>query len=224
MTLPAAVAQWAPRSLEQLLEELADLARRASSGEPVRRPYVTAHLRSGRAIEGVVLALHSDRMGRRTLVLHVPGPERFAALDVSHLPVEALEALTVHAVDQLEAAPPGSPPPPTRLELRRRVAATEKALQAKLGLPLALTVDPGEDPKELAALAHLEALLPEVLSAIASTDLGKQALVGVKSVKLATDEAMGVMLAEGVLTVTAALSPARRASPHALTEAIEKAL
>ncbi len=161
----------------RLLEELAGLAARARAGEPFSAPRVTLHLVSGRDVRGRLLEL-SDDAGVRVALIAQETDDRFS-LDVTHVPVTHLEALTVHDVTRL-GQPTTEVKIPGRLELRRMVAALNERLSAGFTLELESELEDADLEPISSALPPLE----QALRAILSAELGREAFSSVQFVRI----------------------------------------
>lgn len=208
-----------------MLEELADLGRRWREGENLRLPRVTLHLASGRELSGIVLDMGSDPMTDPSVLLHTPGPNPGQPdWDVAHVTFPAIQAVTVHDVPSQGRPPEGAPPPPSRLEVKRHVAALESALAAQLE-GVRVTVAWEEDPEALRGLDDLVAALNAVLGDLLRDPDGVSALrAKVKQLQLGVAAEPKVSLSEGVLLVFTAQAHPRRMTRDQLREEIEAVL
>lgn len=216
-------------SLEELLTRLAELQSPRARGEPVRLPQVTLHLRSGRELQGFLLELREDPHRGKTVVLHaLSASARRAEPDAIFVRLEAIEAITVHDLPSLGQPPSELPPPPSKLELRRKLAQRRDALAAALGTPLELEVDWDRLPPEPEALGALDALGTRafgVLEALSRELLGLEALrTHVRKLRLAVGSAAQVLRQQDSLLLITPVGAAGWMSQEELRGAIEKVL
>jgi hypothetical protein len=225
--LDRALKAWPSRNLEQLVEELAHLGQRWRAGESVRQPRVSVVLRSGVVLGGVVLDLHHDRSGTRTLLLRELGhathlPE---ALDVAHVPWGSIEALTVHDVSSL-GRPPESVPisSASRAELERKAANVTEALAQKVGTPIDIKLElTGDDENE--PLAWLLALVEDVVLDLAQGQHFADAMRGrVKQLKLGVGRHSHLAFIDGVLGIITAMAWNDRTTRESLRRELEALL
>ncbi len=212
-----------PKMPVRLLEELAGLSERVAGGETLRRPTVTLHLRSGRDVSGVVLKVRHQGHAA-VAALHLPGGGRTPEYDVAHVPVDSVEAVTVHDVPSLDRPPDSAAPPPGNLELRRRVAAWETSLHTQLGALISLDLPELHDA-DVEPLDALLKLAGAVLETLAKESLGREALRSkVERVRMAVGSLPAVTLNQRTLLVTTVHAYPRRMTAAALQAAIEAVL
>jgi hypothetical protein len=161
----------------RLLEELSGLAARARAGEPLSAPRVTLHLVSGRDVRGRLLEL-SDDVGVRVALIARETDDRFS-LDVTHVPITHLEAITVHDVSRL-GQPSTEIKVPSKLELRRMVVALNERLSVGFTLELESELKDADLEPISSALSSLE----QALRAILSAELGREAFSSVQLVRV----------------------------------------
>jgi hypothetical protein len=217
------------RTVEELLSRLAELQPSRARGEPVRLPRVTLHLRSGSELQGFLLELREDSRGGRSVVLQALSADaRRAEPDAIFVRPDSIEALTVHDLPSLSQPPRDLPPPPTKLELRRKLAQRRDALAAALGSPLELEVDWDRLPAEPEALGALDALGSRafgVLEELSRESLGLEALrTHVRTLRLAVGSAAQVLREQQSLLLVTTVGAASWMSKEALRGAIEKVL
>jgi hypothetical protein len=209
--------RWPSRSLEQLFDDLAQLGRRWREGEELRVPRVTVLLRSGLELTGFVLDVHGDRAGGRTVLVRSPAAAHPSGVDVTHVPWATIDALTVHDIASWDKPPADAPPPPTKEELLNRASLASEAIAEKVGTPIAIELELGDDD---AALEPLDWLLRQVRAAlldVASTPSSADAMRGrVKQVRLTVGIQPLTAFADGALVITTPLSWNKRASPDGL--------
>jgi hypothetical protein len=217
------------RSIEELLARLAELQPLMAKGEPVRLPRVTLHLRNGRELQGFILEQREEPRSGKLVVLHALSADaRRSEPDAIFVRPESIEAITVHDLPSLAQPPRGGPPPPTKLELRRKLAENKAALAATLGTPLELEVDWEQLPAEPEALAALDALGARafgVLEELTRELMGLEALrTHVRKVKLAVGSSAQVRREEQTLLLVTTMSVLGWMSKEDLHTAIEKVL
>ncbi len=217
------------RSIEELLARLAELQPLRAKGEPVRLPRVTLHLRNGRELQGFILEQREVPRSGKLVVLHALSADaRRSEPDAIFVRPESIEAITVHDLPSMAQPPQGGPPPPTKLELRRKLAENKTALAATLGTPLELEVDWEQLPAEPEALAALDALGARafgVLEELTRELMGLEALrTHVRKVKLAVGSSAQVRREEQTLLLVTTMSVLGWMSKEDLRTAIEKVL
>ncbi|MBU8895878.1 hypothetical protein KRR26_09695 [Corallococcus sp. M34] len=206
----APLETWGTWSVSEVLEALAALAERRRAGLPVRLPYVTLHLRSGRDAEGFVRDLVETRHGH-TIVMHVPGHDaRLPRADATFIPAAAVESLSVHEVSVLDMVD-AETPAPTPLAVKRILAALSERLGRVLGSPLRVEWEPStepEDPSDAHALAYLAERSTEVLDTLAMSADSRDALrAKVHQVRLRVARDSAVALTDGTLMLTTGHRP-----------------
>jgi hypothetical protein len=178
------------QSIDAVVDELLALKRRADGGESVPAPLVTLHLHSGRDLVGHLLARSEPGAPDGAWLMHVPGPDRFAGDDVAYVPPSAVEAITVHGAGQLALAVAALAPPPSRLELSRRVAELGRSLSERAHHGVAVEVDwerlPAGD-EALKTLAQALDRTARALAAVATEPVGREALQPVTTIRLVAD-------------------------------------
>lgn len=226
--LEKALEELKARTIEELLSRLAELQPMRAKGEPVRLPKVTLHLRSGRELQGFLLEERSDHRGGKTVVLHAFSSDgRRTEPDAIFVRPEVIEAVTVHDLPSLAQPPKNLPPPPTRLELKRKLAERQAAVAAALGTPLELEVDweQVQTPEALSAIDALGTRAFAVLEELTRELLGLEALrTKVRKLRLATGTTAQVRLEQQTLQLTTTLSVMGWQSKEDLQTAIEKVL
>jgi hypothetical protein len=180
---------------DEILEELAggsprrvleDLARLASAlAKNARpRPEVELFLASGPIVRGRIVSITEDRHAGSIAVVHVGGNVRQPS--VTFVRVDQVTALSVIDASLLVRAPVTDAPAPSKLELQRQIVARADGLHAKLGRAMKIElggIDLDDDARR--AIGALVPLLFEVLTAIATDDMGKEALAPVERIELA---------------------------------------
>jgi hypothetical protein len=226
--LEKALEELKARTIEELLALLAELQLLRAKGEPVRLPKVTLHLRSGRELQGFLLEERADHRGGKSVVLHAFSQDgRRPEPDALFVRSEVIEAVTVHDLPSLAQPPKNLPPPPTRLELKRKLAERQAAVAAALGTPLELEVDweQVQTPEALSAIDTLGTRSFAVLEELTRELLGLETLrTKVRKVRLATGPTAQVRLEQQALQLTTTLSVMGWQSKEDLRTAIEKVL
>lgn len=217
------------RTLEELLTRLAELQPLRARGEPVRLPQVTLFLRSGRELRGFLLEQREDSRGNRALVLQALGGDgRRAEPDAHFVRPESIEAITVHDLPSLHQPQRGGPPPPSKLELRRKLGERQATLAAALGTPLEVQVDWERLPAEPEALAALDTLASRAFGILEELTRELMALeslrANVRQVHLAVGSASQVLREGQRLLLVTSLFPTGWMSREALQQALEKVL
>lgn len=199
-----ALKSWPSRNLEQLLEDLAALGVRWKAGEPVRLPQVVFHLRSGRDLPGWVLDLHADRHGGRTVLVRSTGDHHAAQLDIAHVPLGNVEALTVQDIVSLDKPPGDVIEAPTRVELQRRLVEAYEIVAQKVGTPIELEIEDGEDSARNEPLDWLLKLVQRAIVELTTEQpRAADALRGkVKKIRLSVGLHHHLVFADGTLHVT----------------------
>lgn len=195
------------QSIDRVLGELAELAAREKRGEEVRLPPVTLHLRSGRDLRGVVLAIGS----RDGAVLFQSGED-----DAVHVAPSSIEALTRHEVRSAGRPPMRTEDAPTKLELRRRAASLAPPVTIEEGDP---------DPEARIALSALLDEIGEALKGISEDAMGREAMAEkIRRVELRLGSGAAVSLSGGTLTLTTTAHWPSRLSGADLRARIESLL
>jgi len=169
------------RDIPELLRELAGWKARADGGLPIAVPMVTLWLRSGARATGFV----ADVRDTMVLLLQLPETRGLDPSDAVHVPLAAVEAVTVHDDQRAGRARWDVPAPQSMLELKRRLEPVEAAIRAA-GLQLRLVVQADDDSQD--ALRALEALAVAAriaLGKVAAHEDGKAALQPISEVRLA---------------------------------------
>jgi len=217
------------RTLEELITRLAEFDKLRAKGESIRLPSVTLHLRSGRELQGILLEQRDDhRSSKIVVLLAVSGDTRRSAPDALFVRLESVDAITVHEFPALFLPPPGAPPPPTKLELRRKLAERQASLAAALGTPLELEVDWDKlppEPEALGAMDTLGARAFAVLEELTRELLGLEALrAQVRKVRLAVGSASQVSREQQTLQLVTMVPVTGWMSKEDLRREIEKVL
>lgn len=176
------LSQLAGASPRRLLEDLARIGvALAKNDRP--RPEVECFLAGGQLVRGRVVSVADDRQGAVAL-LAIGGNAR--APSVAFVRVEQIAAVTVVDASLLVKAPVVDAPIPSKLELARQLAARSDALTTAAGKRIALTLGGASelDDDGRRAIGATLPLVAEVLAAIASDDLGREALRELDTVEL----------------------------------------
>jgi hypothetical protein len=205
-----ALLQLPAKPVSVILEELHAIRQRAAAGEDVIVPLVTLHLHGGRDLPGWIIDLAEDRRGKAVL-FHSPGPDiRRPDPDALYLDPGHIQAITVHNAGQVAhllsfgkiKAPPGVPPP-TKLELRRKLEALGTAVAEATGAALAFeaSLEGVADGEPMRALLGLAVDASEALKEVARDDLGREGLAKLKRVLVSAAAEPSVTQSGGVLAV-----------------------
>ena len=222
--------------LPQLLTMLAGLAARSRDQPGLALPMCTLDLRSGRSVQGTVLALSDSVQGRGlTVAEREPGGQTTGRL--SYVDADQVAVVHVHAANEFAhllafgrpppaaVAPAAAGAPPNRLDVRRSLTALAEQLQ-RAGLDLALAAEltdlTGEPLRCISELA--EATVASLID-LASDELGRGAQGEVNQVLLCDGEP-GVSRQGQTLVVRANLlaGASGRLAPAALSDAVSAVL
>jgi len=207
----------------KLLRELGVLARRATNGELLRKPLVTLCLKSTAQLRGTILEV-SEEDGAHTVLLHVPGDDRFPRWDVAHVPVDAVEAVIVHDVVSL-ARPADALPGPTRVELKKTLGALESELSTHVGASIAFELYGEVHEEALEPLGTVAPMVAKVLQHAAEHDQSRTTVQArVHRVRLLVGREARVALEGDALVVVTTQDAPRRMTPQALARAVEAVL
>jgi hypothetical protein len=226
----AALRQLPAKGVETVLEELGALRRREKAGEALRIPLVTLHLRTGRDLQGFVLDVVEHRpSSSRLVLLHQPGSDpRRPEYDATYLAASSIEAVTVHDAVSLSKAPADAPAPPSRLELKRQLAALQAELRERLGTPIEVDAQWDSAPDEgegQRTLADLVSLAGDELRGLAKEALGRDALkANVQRIRLNVGKTPGVAVSNGTLAIATTASWPDRMTRDNLKRLLETAL
>jgi hypothetical protein len=178
-------------SPRRLLDELARIGCALAKNQRPR-PEVELFLGSGQVIRGRIITVADDRHAGAVALVHVGGHVRQPA--VTYVRVDHVAAVGVGDASLLVRAPVIDAPAPSRLELQRQIAARADGLHAKLGRPVKIDLASGDlDDDARRAIGAVVPLLFEVLLAIASDAMGKEALVPIERIELAAAPAAEVV-------------------------------
>lgn len=226
------VASLPARRVDQVLLDLIAIRRRWREGDPVTVPQATLHLRSGRDLSGWVVALESGALLLQT------GHE--SQRNATYLDPAQVEAITVH--DAMDVAPflsdgrisgvvpppADGTPPPSRLDVKRKLVEHQAAFSKVTGGEAAVDVawEGIEDGEPMRTLLSLVADTVDVLSTISRRDAeGKEAVAKVKKLWFG-DGGIAALRQMDTIVVTSRfkLGPAGRLSKSDLLPALEKIL
>ena len=161
---------------------------------------VTLHLMSGHRHTGYVLDVV-----RSTLALEALPQRGSVDLEVTVIPLARIEALTLHAAQELVASTTVPEGASSMLELKRRAKALGDLVTTRVQRAIAIEVGAGE----LAQLAPSLEMLKLALDRVCSDELGRGSLAErVQRIELRTG-APGVSLADGALVVSGTMAPER---------------
>ena len=196
------------------------LSARVGAGEPLEYPRVTLHLTSGRDLSGWLLDV-ADDAGVSVALLRL---EHRDTTDISlvHVPIIAVQALTVRAATRLEQ-PTAALPKVTRLALRRSMSAMVARLHA-LGATLEITLPDEPSETDLEPLHSALQPLEQALSAILSDETGRQALAAISSLHLAVGDEPAVDVSQSDCHVRVAHRFGKRLTAAQWQERLERVL
>lgn len=207
-------------SPRHLLEELAGLGvALANNDRP--RPEVELFLESGQGLKGRIVSVSDDRGGAVALLV-VGGSARAPA--VTFVRVDRIAAVTVVDASLLTRAPTPDAPVPSKLELARQAAARGDALANALGRPVPVQLGGASelDDDGRRAIGGTLPLVVEVLTAIASDDMGREALRAIEAIELGAASSGEVHLDGKRLVVRAPKLLTEQYTRETLRKAIEK--
>jgi hypothetical protein len=176
------LSQLAGASPRRLLEDLARVGvALAKNDRP--RPEVECFLASGQLVRGRIVSVADDRQGAVALIA-IGGNVRSPS--VTFVRVDQIAAVTVVDAGLLVKAPVVDSPIPSKLELQRQLAARADGLAGALGKRIAITLGGASelDDDGRRAIGATLPLVADVLAAIASDDMGKEALRELETVEL----------------------------------------
>ena len=185
------------------------------------RPEVDLHLASGQVMRGRLVSL-SDHGQGVTILVHTGGTVK--APSVAFVRVDHVAAV---ADASLLARPVMSDAPvPSKLELQRQCAARADGLGASFGHPVAIELGGASelDDDGRRAIGVALPLVQDVLHAIASDPMGKEAVAGIKTVELGAASTLEVTLDRKRLVIRAPKLLSEQPDHAALRKAIEKLL
>jgi len=218
-----------------LFAELQTLRTRVRAGETLQVPEITVLLDSGHTLRGEVIHYLADAIPEKGLLSLRTG-DRPDSLDVTYLPLHAIQALTVHYTPEtLHLLSFGKVKPlslrvPSRLELERYLRSLSDQLSQQRSQPLQMTIAWDElstTDETLQTLAELLANLQGILLAINADELGAVALRDhVERIEIRTAVTANVLFQNATLSILVAshegdLSCAQKPE---LQRAIEKLL
>jgi len=207
------------RAVPDLLREWAGWAERRRTGLRIPLPTVTLHLRSGRDLRGIVLHLAEHGVELHVVLGLLGEGERMPPSECSHVPVEAIEAVTVHGFGKEEPVEDA----PSMFQFRRTMAEWQKTLESEFGAPIGIIGDwPAED---LGPLETLRRSLASLLHGLAAQPDFRNSFAGsVRQIELAVASKPSVDLVAGSLRVVTTAPVANRMCSNELKDAIEAML
>ena len=217
------------KAADELLSEMAVLRSRQKEGVAARIPLITLHLRNGRDMQGWVLKVGDAARGAgRQVLLQPQGEGRSSAWDATYIPLSSVDAVTVHDIPGLDEAPPGLPPPPGRLQLKRALAELAERLLKDLGKPVVCDIawdavpESGEPLRGIGeVIEHVRVITDDLLR----DEMGKQSLKAkLGKIWFGIGSQPTVAIQGETLIVTTTAVPAGRMTRTEIRAAIEKAL
>ena len=208
----------------RLLEDLARIGvALARSDRP--RPEVECYLASGQLVRGRIVSVADDRLGAIALIA-IGGNVRSPS--VTFVRIDQIVALTVVDASLLVKAPVVDAPIPSKLELARQLAARADALAAALGKRIELVLGGASelDDDGRRAIGVALPLVADVLAAIATDDMGKEALRALEVLELGAASSGDVGTSDGGhrLVIRAPKLLTEQYTAATLRKAIEKLL
>jgi hypothetical protein len=176
------LSQLVGASPRRLLEDLARIGTALAKSDRAR-PEVECFLASGQTVRGRIVSVADDRQGAIALIA-IGGNMRSPA--VTFIRVDQIAAVTVVDASLLVKAPVVDAPIPSKLELQRQLAARADGLAGAIGKRIALVLGGASelDDDGRRAIGATLPLVADVLAAIASDDMGKEALGKLDTVEL----------------------------------------
>jgi len=183
------LSQLVGASPRRLLEDLARIGVALAKNDRAR-PEVECFLASGQTVRGRIVSVADhhqvgadDRQGAIALIAiggNVRGPS------VTFVRVDQIAAVTVVDASLLVKAPVVDAPIPSKLELARQLAARGDSLAGVIGKRIELVLGGASelDDDGRRAIGVALPLVADVLAAIASDDMGKEALGKLDTVEL----------------------------------------
>jgi hypothetical protein len=224
----ATFLEWKAHGVDATLLVLQRLAWRQQAGIPVVLPRMTLLMRSGRGVTGILREILEDRREGRAVLVWVPRENGIPYDDLVLVPVNTIEAISVHDAPAFGSLRRDAPPTPSLLELRRRLAALETQLRGLLETQVSVGLGPevrATSAKDLRALGFLADRAREVLEALAKDKVGKAALrEKVQRIQLRVAEDKGVSAADKSLELTTGLRPVDWYTRGELEEAVQSVL
>jgi hypothetical protein len=208
----------------RLLEDLARIGA-ALANDDRARPEVECFLAGGQLVRGRIVSVTDDRQSAIALI--AVGGDALAP-SVTFVRVDQITAVTVIDAGLLVKASAIDAPIPSKLELQRQIAAHASALANATGKPIAIMLgaasELGDDGRR--AIAATLPLMADVLAAIASDDLGREALRKLDAIELgaASSGDVGTYDDGHRLVIRAPQLLTEQYTPRTLRTAIEKVL
>ncbi|HYH97872.1 hypothetical protein [Hyalangium sp.] len=224
----AAFLAWNAHGVDATLFVLQKLAWRQQAGIPVILPRMTLLMRSGRGVTGILREILEDRREGRSVLVWVPRESGMPYDDLVLVPVNTIEAISVHDAPAFGALRRDAPPTPSLLELRRRLAALETQLRGLLETSVSVGLGPevqATSAKDLRALGFLADRAREVLEGLGKDKVGKAALrEKVQRIQLSVADDKGVAVSGHALELTTGRRPVDWYTRKELEEAVQSAL
>lgn len=193
-------------TLDQLVDALVARGRRWKTLGGPEPPVVSLHLASGNEIVAAVIDGLDHPRGSRTLLVAPSAGERRVVRRALVLPVDRLEAITLH--DAADFVVDSEPPPPSRLALERRARALSEQIGQLLGVALPIAVGPGDEPGKRRSLDQMLGALSEVLLDAARDDIGRTALCGrIRAIEIFSGDRLSVAIVGHALRIITGPEP-----------------
>lgn len=233
------VGQLTGGSPRHLLEDLTRIGTALAKADRAR-PEVELYLASGSAIRGRVVSVADDRTGAIApgSVSDRPAGDRAGGAiaivliggsakqpSVAFVRVDQIAALIVVDASLLVKAPSIDAPVPSKLELQRQVAARADMLADTFGRKIAIELVASDlDDEGRRAIGIALPVIIEVLTAVATDELGKEALVSIDTLELGAAGSADVQLASKRLAIRAPKLLTEQLTHAVLRRVIEKLL
>lgn len=220
----------------RILALVVGLAERRDDGDDdVVVPLVALHLRSGRTIQGWLLALDERARNGATLLVHTAsGDPAQPKPDVTYLDVASVEAVTIFSADQVVPWLPGghqrpvrTEPPPGRLVLARCAQDVAQALSAQTAWAGEVDVQDVStaEPEALFRLRQVIRNVQSVLEELLRDGMAKQAFCErVTRLAFGAGSSASIKLSDATLTFITSAEPGARMGKRALRSAIAAVL
>lgn len=205
------------KSTRGVLDDLARIAATLAKHDR-GRPEVDLHLASGHVVRGRLVSVADH------VVVHTGGTPR--APSVAFVRVDQIAAVGVADASLLAKPVMSDAPAPSKLELSRQCAARADGLAGSLGRPITVELGGASelDDDGRRAIGTLLPLVQEVVRAIASDAMGKDALAKLDAIELGATADLEVRIDGKRLVVRAPKLLSEQPTHASLRKAIEALL
>ncbi|MEO8703975.1 MAG: hypothetical protein ABI867_28250 [Kofleriaceae bacterium] len=202
-------------SPRRLLEDLARIGAALAKHDRVR-PEVELHLASGQSVRGRIVSLADGAMA----IVQVAGTT------VAFVRVDQIAAVTVADASVLVKPAVADAPVPSKLELQRQAAARADGLATAFGRPVTLQLAGASelDDDGRRAIGVVLPVVAEVMTAIATDELGREAVKALDVIELGSASTGEVRLDGKRLVIRAPKLLSEQYTHTTLRTAIEKLL